>query len=317
AALGALDEAIAIAEENSFSFPSSSETYLWFGSPSELTSQQFVELANTMAARFLVLSARTPAERAALDWSRVLAYTDNGLTYDFGTSLSTGNRSSWLLSGSQAVIEVSSDAVCCYRLSYRVVGPADTSGRYQEWIAMPPAERMPFLVETPDRRITGALPTLSGSYVRYRSNFNGFNATAGTYRQSHYQWGRHAIRHGVSPLSSSYNNGFAYMATADENNLLRAEALLRLGDAQGAAELINITRTRSQTASGEPNLPPVTAAGVPESPSCVPRTDTGECGSLLTALRYERILETLNLDAIIGYADMRGFGMLPEGTFLQ
>lgn len=318
AALGALDEAISIAESNSFTFPSSADSWLWFASPTELSSQHLAQLANTMAARILVLSARTPQERAAVDWNRVLDYTSKGLTYDFGTSLSPDRRSSWLMSASQAIIEVSSDYYCCYRLDYKIVGPADTSGQYQEWIAADIGEREPFLITTPDRRITGASPQLPGAYVRYRSNHNGFTAADGLYRRSFYQWGRHAIRNGQSSLGSGYQIGTAYLATADENNLLRAEALLRLGQLDAAAELINVTRTRAHaTTGGVANLPPVTAAGVPESDSCVPRTDAGACGDLLTALRYERMLELVNLDAVRGWADARGFGILPDGTFLQ
>jgi hypothetical protein len=109
--------------------------------------------------------------------------------------------------------------------------------------------------------------------------------------------------------------------TADENNLLRAEALLRTGDAAGAAELINVTRTRTQRIGDTeyPGLPPVTAAGVPTDAdgNCVPRQESGACGTLLTALRYERMLELLAIDAIRGYTDSRGWGTLPDGTILS
>jgi hypothetical protein len=282
-----------------------------------MTNQDLADLANTMAARFLVLNARTPEERAQVDWARVLGYTANGLTTDFAVSLGVSTRSTLLFSSAQALIVVSSTTLCCYRIDYRAIGPADTTGAYQAWLAADVNERQPFLIRTPDRRITGSTATSSGGYVRYRSNHNGFNESEGTYRRSNYQWGRHALRNNQSTFGSGYQVGVAYLATVDENRLLRAEALLRTGDPQGAADLINVTRTRSHTASGAPNLPPVTAAGVTASGACVPRTDEGQCGSLMTALRYERVVELLNIDALFGYADARGFGTLPDGTFLH
>ena len=109
------------------------------------------------------------------------------------------------------------------------------------------------------------------------------------------------------------------MVTADENNLYRAEALLRTGDLAGAAALINITRTRAHTYGGVtyPGLPAVTTAGVPAGADCVPRTDLGACGDLMVALRYERMIELVGIDAIRGYLDSRGMGMMPDGTWLQ
>lgn len=316
-ALQSLEEAAQIAGANTFSFPTSATTRLWFNSPREITNADLAQIANTFAARLIVLNARTPQERAAADWNRVLDYTSKGLSFDLETTLTADGRVSWLYSSSQALIEVSAATICCYRLDYRVVGMADVSGNYQEWFASPLEERDAFRITTPDRRITGSTSTSNGSYVRYRSNHNGFNSAEGLYRRSFYQWGRHAIRNGASSFASGYNTGTAFLATEDENRLLRAEALLRTGNAQGAADLINVTRTRPQTSSGAPNLPPVTALGVPAGDTCVPRKDDGSCGSLMTALRYERMIELMNLDAIYNYADMRGFGMLPDGTFLN
>jgi hypothetical protein len=105
------------------------------------------------------------------------------------------------------------------------------------------------------------------------------------------------------------------------NKLVDKLDMSRVGDLEGAAQLINVTRTRPQTLrnGGQtfPGLPPVTASGVPQGSGCVPRTDTGACGDLMVALRYERMIEGALLDAIRGYADSRGFGLLPDGTWLS
>jgi hypothetical protein len=315
-AIESLQAAAAIAAANPFTIPAGTQ---WFGLASPMSSAQFIELANTMSARFLVLNARTPAERQAVDWNRVLQYTANGLTFDVGTQLSN-NRISYLYAASQGP-NPGQGFTCCYRMDYATIGPADVSGAYQAWIQAPLEERNRFDIVTPDRRITGATPTSNGAYLRYRADNNGFDPLAGTYFFSAYQWGRHAIRNGQGavPALTLANASIAFFATADENRLLRAEALLHTGDLAGAAELINVTRTRQHNVGGslQPGLPPVTATGVPQSDTCVPRTEGGACADLLTALRYERMLELAGLDALRGYADSRGFGILPDGTPLH
>lgn len=320
AAVGALEEAIAIAEANPavVHYPGFSESSLWFGSAAPISNATFIQMANTLAARLLVLNARTPAERDAVDWDRVLRFTANGLwTDDFEIQLSTSRNSELLLLAQSNTPSGERNA----RWDYRTTGPADQSGAYQAWIAAPLSERKRFDIVTPDRRITGPTPTSDGAYTRYRADNNGFIPDRGEYLFSAYQWGRHAIEQGlVGEANTGFNSGTLALITADENALLRAEALLRTGDPAGAAEMINVTRTRSRTIGMEtyPGLPPVTAAGVPEvGGECVPRTDSGECGTLLDAIRYERMIELAAMDAFRGYAESRGWGILPDGALLH
>jgi hypothetical protein len=312
AALASIDEAISIAGQNDLTFPGFPASRLWFGAPEEIGSEKLIQYANTMAARLLVLSARNPAQRAQVDWNRVLDYTEGGLTTDLEIALATGFRESILFSRAQ-----NNPAGCgnCYRLDNRLIGQADVSGAYQTWISSPLDDRNRFDIVTPDRRITGPTPQSDGAYTRYRDDNNGFTSTL--YLFSAYQWARHAHRN--NSTETALDVGTAHMATADENLLLRAEALIHLNRLDEAAELINVTRTRQHTIDGVTysGLPPVTAAGVPQGNGCVPRTDSGACGDLTVALRYERMIELIALDAVRGYADSRGFGLLPEGTWLQ
>jgi hypothetical protein len=128
------------------------------------------------------------------------------------------------------------------------------------------------------------------------------------------------MRNGFTGNTTGFDRANYPLITADENTLLRAEALLRTGNAAGAADLINVTRTRTQTigTTEYPGLPPVTAAGVPEvNGQCVPRRDDGSCGSLLDALRYERTVELAGMDVFRGYAEARGWGTLVDGSLLQ
>jgi hypothetical protein len=317
AALGALDEAIRIAQQNPnvVSYPSLTDSPLWFGTPTAVSNAQFIQMANTLAARLLVLSARTPDDRRTkVDWNRVLQYTSRGVTADFAIQLASNRTSEVLLRSQNNTTTGTTNA----RWNYRVIGPADQSGNYQAWIAAPVTQRDRFNITTPDRRITGPTPTSDGSYTRYRADNNGFEPDRGRYLFSAYQWARHAIRNNNTGTAS--NTGVLPLITVDENNLLRAEALLRTGNVQGAVDLINITRTRQQRigATSYPGLPPVTTAGVPTvAGACVPKTDAGACGDLLAAIRYERMIELASTDAIRGYMDSRGFGTLVDGALLH
>jgi hypothetical protein len=319
AALGALDEAIRIAQQypTVVQFPSFSESPLWFGSPQPISNDLFIRAANTLAARLLVLSARTPEDRRNVNWARVLAYTANGLTEDFERELSTGVRNSQLLLDAQ---RNTSAATTNLRWDYHSIGAADQSGEYQAWNAKPLSQRDRFDIVTPDRRITGPTPRSDGSYTRYRSDNNGFDPDRGRYLFSAYQWSRHAIRNGFTGGTTGFDRVSYPLISADENTLLRAEAFLRTGNAQAAADLINVTRTRKQRigTTEYDGLPPVTAAGVPEvNGQCVPRRDDGACGSLLDALRYERTIELAAMDVFRGYAEARGWGTLVDGSLLH
>src|SRR5262245_37349996 len=255
-----------------------------------LTNVQVRQFANTLAARLLVYAARTPQERANVNWQKVLTFTADGLTYDLGPTLNTTITSSYYarLQGNATGDNA--------RGHYDLLGPADTSGAYQAWVRAPLDQRNRFDIQTPDRRITGTSPTAAGAYFRYRADNTGFDAARGTYNFSAYQWYRNA---------GSSTSGQMRLFTADENTLLRAEAFLRTGNTAQAATLINVTRTRQQrigTATFN-GLPAVIAAGVPAGTGCVPRTKTGACGSLMDALMYERGIELAALDPYRGWMD--------------
>jgi hypothetical protein len=318
AAVAALQEAVQIAQANPsvVSYPAISSSELWFGSTTPISNQQFIGMANSLSARLLILAARTPQERAQVDWNRILQLTANGVTQDFRTQLNS-TRTNTLLLRIQRNTTTGTDNA---RLNYRAIGPADQSGAYQAWINAPVEERDRFDIVTPDRRITGPTPTSNGAYVAYRADNNGFLQHRGTSLFSGYQWIRHMVRNNLTGNNTGNNTGFLPLITVDENNLMRAEALLRTGDKAGAAALINVTRTRTQRigTTDYPGLPPVTADGVPTvDGQCVPRTDQGTCGDLLAALRYERLIELAGTDMIIPRADSRGFGILSEGSLYQ
>src|SRR5918999_1668278 len=77
AAVEQLDAVISIAAQNDFTLPP--ESWLF----SAMNRDAVVRLANSFAARFMVYSARTPAERAAVNWTEVIRRVDAGITGDF------------------------------------------------------------------------------------------------------------------------------------------------------------------------------------------------------------------------------------------
>jgi hypothetical protein len=305
-AIRSLEQAIAHIEESPvFSTPDT-----WVPG-NGYTSDQWKQFAHTMIARLLVYEARTPEERAAVDWQKVLFHTERGLTFDWGPVLQSG-----IITDPSYLARLTTTASNQMRADPHLVGPADQSGNYQAWLAKPVDQRTAFTITTPDRRVTGNTPTSSGAYFRYNSSLSVFSPDRGTYNQSYYQWYRRSNYGGF--ISTT---GFFSLASVDENRLLRAEAFLRTGDLQQAATLINVTRTRglklgSSTVAS--NLPPVTPAGAPlVNGACVPRTRDGNCGDLMDALVYERTIELTGQNPQRMWHDMRGFGRLQPGTWLH
>ncbi|HEX2094029.1 MAG TPA: hypothetical protein VHG28_16625 [Longimicrobiaceae bacterium] len=279
-----------------------------------LRNTDLARLANSYAARTMVYSARTPQERAAVNWDRVIQLIDAGITADHApigeqTVLESGYKryTQQSVNTAAGIRACEGGTVIQMRADYRIVGPADTTGGYQAWAARPVAQRTRFTLRTPDRRIEGAAAPVggvpsNGSYFRFCTADTQFNVGRGTYHFSAYQWVR---------LGTRYREGPLPIVTVAEMNLLKAEGLLRKGDAAGAAALINRTRV----ANGQ--LPPLTASGVPQSRSCVPRTESGACGDLWEALYYEKGIEGMGIDPFVRWFDNRGWGRLPKGTPLH
>ena len=304
--------------------PNDSIPAIWINRPSNdlVNKADLIKFAHSMIARALIYDARTPEQRANADWDRAVAHIGQGITEDFyvlGLSPRFDSRY-------KQYINFTNDG----RISNRVVGPADTTGAYEAWEAAGLEGREHFLIRTSDRRVHGAATStaaaykVAGAYFFLRfSNcsssqaaargetaavcWNPVNASSsgGTYRRSLYasrKWGG----------STHYNTGNLVTMSVKEMNFLRAEALLRDGMDAAAATLIN-----AQGRQTVGLLPPATATGSGVLPTCVPRklyATTPTCGDLWDVLMYEKRVETHGVEAIIPFADWRGWGMMPEGT---
>jgi hypothetical protein len=190
------------------------------------------------------------------------------------------------------------------RPSYWLLGPADSTQGFINWVNTPLNNRVAFQMRTKDRRIQGAAgPASAGTYVGYNLN-NIFAASRGTWRYSWYFFQRYGT-------GTSWQDARVPAMLVSEMNLLKAEGLIRTGQAALAVPLINLSRV----ASGQ--LPPVTVDGPPIEPGCVPRQLDGDCGSLWDALRHEKKMEGMGVSGVIAFFDARGWQELPENTFLH
>jgi hypothetical protein len=301
-AIAELKQAIAIAETSAFTIPGPPG---WFRTP--MTSQEFARLAHSFIARFMVSVPRDRASRDAVVWDTVLAHAEQGIQADFQpVAEPLVFENGFAFRAARQRFAVPSDFA---RPDNWLLGPADSTGAFINWVNTPVANRQRFRLVTKDRRIHSASgPTTLGKYYGF-SDAPVWNPSRGTYLQvdyAFYRFGR----------GTSWQNGPQVAMTVTEMDLIRAEALIRLGRAAEAVPLINKTRV----ANGE--LPPVTTDGPPDEPGCVPRKympgpTQGQCGSLWDALRYEKRIEMAGVDPIVAYADARGWQTLLQNTYVQ
>ena len=286
-----LEEAIAIATTSSVdTLPTT-----WINGQA-LTTKDLIKVMNSYIARAMVYSARNPADRAAVNWAKVLTHVDAGVTAPFGQQADNS------IIGTRSIYVQRTQLSTNARVDNHIVGPSDTSGAYQAWLALPLSARTDFQVRTTDRRIHGAAgPATNGKIIGYLATQT-MTSTRGTYMWSRYR----GVRYGTL----YYNTGFIQTMTPLEMDFIRAEAKYRLGDRAAAVVILNKTRTQN-------NLPAVTLTGPPPGTGCVPRKENGACGNLFDALMYEKRIELYGLEAIIPFADYRGWGRVLQGSMIE
>lgn len=315
-ALASFDSAMAHASASSFTLPED-----WIKG-NALSSQDFIRVIRSHKARYRAMVARTPEERAAVDWTEVVDDALNGITSDLLIAMepSAGWEHSWLTTGLHF-----RDANW-HQMTPYIIGMADVSGNYEDWLATPRDNRQNFLIVTPDLRFpqgstraaqndAGQGAPTGGRY--FRNRIPGEDATGSGWRLSqydHYRFRAFADNNGIGPFP---------VMTKAEIDMLAAEGLLRTGEGAQAAALIDVTRTRN-------GLPSLVAAGatsmdaiIPGGAQCVPRVPqppsftTTACGTVFEAMKWEKRMETAYTHWGAWFFDMRGWGDLPEGTALH
>lgn len=323
----ALDRSItyatnAVAGSDGFPIPAA-----WLPATNSLTATEFAKLAKSYRARFRANVARTPAERAAVNWDLVIADAQGGITADHSviTSTTAGPLRSWRVQYETFGL--------WHQMPPAIIGMADTSGAYATWIATPIANRgngnVSLTIVTPDLRFPqGATraaqqadftmtscqtaATVCKRYFVNRPALNDQNSGSG-FGWSNYDFVRfHSWK--VAGDAGQGQNGAALQFAKAEVDMLQAEGLYRKGNYAGAAALVNVTRVKN-------GLPAITAfdatTPVPGGSACVPRVPSGTstaCGNLMEAIKWEKRVETAYVAFAPWYFDSRGWGDLAEGT---
>lgn len=319
AALADLDSAITLAH-----LPSASETggfpapALWFGG-NALTAPQFIQLVHSYKARFRAGVARTPAERAAVDWNVVALDADRGLTSDLLVQVGTGTG--WNFRA------VFTDVNPAHQLGPFIWGFADVSGGYDAWLAKPLLDRTDFLIVSPDLRwpagttraaqIAATRETGSHTAVPYIGHSTTSFATGEGWGASLLYYGRYGY------LNRAGGRGVQPDFLKSEVDLLAAEGYLRTNRLTEAAARIDLSRVGRGGLPALTGIVTSTTQQVPGGANCVPRVpqspalSTTACGTLLEALKYEKRMELALLPLGAWFFDARGWGDLVKDTPLE
>jgi hypothetical protein len=333
-ALVALDNAIVHASAaTGTTIPSS---WIPTGGPL-LDMPNFIRLIRSYKARLRANVARTPAERAAVDWTQVIADAAAGITVDHTntTNATSGPYNTWVAQFHNWGL--------WHQMPPFIIGMGDTTSNYATWISQPLDARGtsgPFFMVTPDLRFPQGVdrPAQVADFAVTSCNASGTvceryfvnrpasqDQVAGLgWGQSNYDFARY------HPWRISGQTGELPFMKKTEMDMLQAEGLIRQGGAANltaAAALINISRTAGivgGVATGG-GLPPVVGVldGGLAGPACVPKKpvnarNTGGgtlvCGDLFEAMKWEKRLETIQSHFGAWFLDSRGWGDLPEGT---
>jgi len=314
AALAELDSALATAggANAAAAFPLSSA---WInGNP--MTQAQFVQFIHSWKARLRAGVARTPAERAAVNWANVIADATAGITADISITIGGG----WSCSYDCNQMYV---AVGWHEMTLMILGMADTSGAYKSFIALPVASRdgSQLLIQTPDLRLPqgatraaqntdtpyAAAPFKPGRYFDNRLAADDFAGPGyGTSEYDHKRW--------LTIYKTSQTGPMVQFAKA-EVDMLAAEGYIYAGNFGAAQALIDASRAKH----GLPSIGVIASASqqiqlgvnacVPQVPA-PPAFTTTQCGTILEAMKWEKRMETAYVNFASWFVEGRGWGDL-------
>jgi len=295
----------------------------WLTGPGgvDVPAATFVRVIRSFKAKIRAGVARTPQERAAVDWNKVIADATNGITSNLLVHV---NGTNWDYNWLQTDLHFR-DANW-HQMTYYIIGMADTSGAYDGWLAQDRDSRTPFLIQTPDKRfpqgatrtaqVTGDVALPLPQYFRNRPP--GSDQAAVGWRAS---WYDHYRFRTFADTKATGGADLPFFTVA-ENDMLAAEGYIRTGNIPAAAALIDKTRVPNGLAALTGVVTTATQP-VPGGTGCVPRVPVGPnftstaCGNILEAMKWEKRMETAYTTFGAWYFDSRGWGDLPEGTPLQ
>jgi hypothetical protein len=337
-ALASLDSARTIGAAGAAAFPLPST---WING-NALTNAQFIALCRSWQARLRAGVARTPAQRAAVNWAQVIADAQAGNLTDFSITMINGSPA-WSYYPAQMALYSSWHQMWQY-----MIGMADTSGNYTKYLATAPVSRAPFLIQTPDLRfprgthrasagaadtgVTGSQNQNSGCGASaclqpanlapmpfLRNRLSGADTPGDPLGFSMYDFYRFQAYY-----NANRNGAIITFARAELNGLI-AEGAIYTGQFALATQYIDSSRVKrglhalTGFVSDATTLVPG-QDGVTGSNSCVPRvpapptfTSTA-CGTIVEAMKYEKRMETAYTHLGAWWIDGRGWGDLPNNS---
>ncbi len=297
-----------------------------------LNSAQFVQVIRSYKARFRAAVARTPADRAAVNWTAVRDDALGGIAADLVIDLDPSKNWDYVWYVQHFLFDAWTQQSPLFAGMADSVRPAnDPAGPgYDAYLATPLNSRSAFLIKSADQRFppgatraaqqaastVGTLQTPSRSNLYFR-NRTSPDPPGLPFTVSQYDWFR------MQQFYQANRIGKFPMLQKAEVDLLAAEAYYRLGDLANAAAKINTTRVSN---GNLPALPLTMTATdqVPGGGTCVPRVPdpatnftSAKCGSLFEALKWEKRMELAFMQYGAWYFDSRGWGDLAQGTALE
>lgn len=293
-------------------------------STNSMSQADWVRFVRSQKARIRAGLARDGTERAAVDWTSVIADATNGISAN--VVLQMGGSWSCAFDCSQMYVTGG-----WHEFPLPILGMADTSGAYKTYIttAVGGRDGASVLIRTPDARfpagatraaqqaaapVSGtALP--AGIYIGNRASGDDFPGDGwGSSQYDHRRWLNIRAASGTGPM--------VVFAKA-ENDMLAAEGYIRKGDLASAATLINASRTlHGLPAINTPASATASVTGSFSAQGCVPQVPNATssnvaCGSILEAMKWEKRMETAYTGFMSWYLDARGWNDLPEFTAQQ
>lgn len=229
-----------------------------------MPAAEFVKIVRSYRARIRASVARTPAERAAVDWDAVIADAQAGITVDHRIATTQTNNN--LTGPNNTWVNQWYSYTTWHQMTPFIFGMADTSGSYAAWIEQPlnvRGEGSKFFLITPDQRfpqgdtraaqqedfrLAGSTQSSGCSTANsvckrfFRNRDVADPPSSPAWGGSQYDHTRHYSWRTAGAGGNAQTGPFPFFTKA-ELDLLAAEGYFRKGDYASAAALVNVTRT--------------------------------------------------------------------------
>jgi hypothetical protein len=303
---------VALANANTFQTPAA-----WMNGAATLSNAQVAKLGNTLLAMLQVYYPRDDAENTTVDWSRVATYASAGISTG-ADSLTFAMIGDGCVAWCHVMMPWFTD-ISSGRVSTRVahlLDPATQMDPYPMGVGNPQPN-------SPDRRMGDGsfgdanmvivydnVPKTgnAGSDFAYSSAGEIFDATRGYYHQSNIGIVRYDESGLQDPAKQWAGYGIEPIISPALNDLIWAEALLRLGGATNVGDAVTLINKTRVSRGGLPAALASDAVGAPSDGPCMANDKLARNGgacTLYAKLLYELEVELLQLGPVPYYNQRR------------